>query len=89
MPTSAAPRLQSPRQLANDRILNVEMIDLIRFFFFPHGHGRTRGLRTSSHRFVRLPGVPGRGPGCEPVLQEIKQAAESRIREFTLRRRRR
>ena len=37
MQTSASPRLQSPRQLANDRILNAEIIDLLRFFL-SHGY---------------------------------------------------
>jgi hypothetical protein len=84
MQTPSSPRLQSPRQLTNDGILNAEIIDLIRFFLL-HGHGSTRGLKTTSHRFVPLLGVPWRGPSCEPVLQEIKQAVEIGVFEFNLR----
>jgi fructose/tagatose bisphosphate aldolase len=78
MQTLASLRLQSPRQLANDGILNAEIIDLIRFFLL-HGHGSTRGLKTTSHRFVPLLGVPWRRPSCELILQEIKQAVESGV----------
>jgi hypothetical protein len=41
MQTSASPRLQSSRQLANDRILNAEIIDLLRFFL-SHGDRKPR-----------------------------------------------
>jgi hypothetical protein len=37
MQTLASLRLQSPRQLANDGILNAEIIDLIRFVL-SHGY---------------------------------------------------
>ena len=87
MQTSASPRLQSPRQLANDRILNAEIIALIRFFV-SYGHRSARGLKAIGYRFVRLLRVPWRGPGYEPVLQQIEQAVESSVCEFNLQHRR-
>jgi hypothetical protein len=63
METSASPRLQSPRQLANDGILNAEIIDLMRFFL-SYGYRSARGLRAIGDWFVRLLRVPLRGPSC-------------------------
>jgi hypothetical protein len=77
--------LQSPRQLANDRILNAEIIALIRFFLL-HGYRNARGLKAIGYRFVCFLGVSWRGPACEPVLQQIEQAVESSVCEFNLRR---
>jgi hypothetical protein len=57
MQTSASLRLQSPRQLTNDGILNVEIIDLMRFIL-SHGYRSARGLMAIGDRFVRLLGVP-------------------------------
>jgi hypothetical protein len=79
--------LQSPRQLANDRILNAEIIDLIRFFL-SHGYRNARGWKAIGCRFVCLLGVPGRGPSCELVLREIEQAVESGICKVNFRHRR-
>jgi hypothetical protein len=78
METSASLRLQSPRQLANDGILNAEIIALMRFFL-AYGYRSARGLMAVGDRFVRLLGVPWRGPSCEPVLQEIEQAVQSGV----------
>jgi hypothetical protein len=78
MQTLAALRLQSPRQLANDGILNAEIIDLIGHIL-SHGYRNARGWKAIGCRFVRLLGVPWRGPGCEPVLQEIEQAVQSGV----------
>ncbi len=68
----------------NDRILNTEIIDPIRFFR-SRGYRSARGLRAIGCGFVRLLGVPWRGPGCEPVLQQVEQAVESRVREVNVR----
>jgi hypothetical protein len=63
MQTLASLRLQSPRQLANDGILNAEIIDLMRFIL-SHGYRNARGWKAIGCRFVHLLGVPGRGPDC-------------------------
>jgi hypothetical protein len=55
-------------------------------FFLSHGYENARGLRAIGYRFVRLPGVPWHGPGCEPVLQQIEQAVESAVCKVNLRR---
>jgi hypothetical protein len=73
-------------QLANDRILDAEGIDLvIRLGFWL----RDRSLRAwsgISRRCVLFHDLPWQRPSCELVLQQVEQAVESRIRECNLRR---
>jgi hypothetical protein len=80
----ASPRLQSPRQLADDRVLDPEMIDLRIRFGSRRGHRSIGGERNISRGCARLLGLHLNRPGGEPVLEKIEQAVESRVRHIHL-----
>jgi hypothetical protein len=69
---SSLSRLQRAGQLANDRILDAEVVDLLIHLSFQLRNLPLCTWRGISRRCIRFTGVPRQRPGGEPVLQQIE-----------------
>jgi hypothetical protein len=77
---SALPRLQSTRQLADDRILDAEIIDLFICPSFRLGHKSLQAWRGISSWFVRLRGFIVTAERNRPTAVTITKASSAETR---------